>query len=86
MIKTNSGRAIVFSNLDDGFVYKVFTDELMFLKEKFAYEHFPNLCAKLVMFDDMEMTFWQSLSENESIFANAYIDKIKTKIAGVIEE
>lgn len=46
MIKTNSGRATVFLYVDE--VHKEYYDMLMYLKEKFAYETFPELCAKLI--------------------------------------
>jgi serine/threonine protein kinase len=53
MIKTNSGRSYV--GIEDGRVVKVFDDKLMFLKEKFAYETFPELCAKVISIDNENM-------------------------------
>jgi serine/threonine protein kinase len=47
---------------DNDEVVKTYKDRLMFLKEKFAYETFPELCANVISIEDMVITLQKGIS------------------------
>ena len=79
MIKTDSGRAVV--SIDGDIVTKTFSDKLMFLKEEFAYDSFPFLCARVInISENMIKTLKGTVLRDWLLLNNSEHDKKVVKI------